>query len=502
VATVAQTLPERLAACLPEPVAMRETHAAWVLLSGDRALKVRKPVRFAFLDYSTLERRLAAAVEEVRVNDVLAPGLYRGVRALVERDGRLALGPAGACADAVDYAVEMRRFDEDATMASRCEQGRLRPAEIDAVARLLARFHASARRCEGGAQAFRARVCADLEELIALAGPLPRLERFVEAALARHAAELDARASAGRCRDGHGDLRAEHVVLESPPLVVDRIEFDPALRRTDVGSDLAFLAMDLEARGCPRAAEWLVAAYARAGGDPGEPALRALFGWQRALVRAKVALLRDDEQAAAALLELAERFAWRERTAGVVFVTGPPASGKSTLAAELARRSGLPLIGSDATRKALLGASPTTRLRAGAYRAEVTHAVYRMLGYRAAAACAVHGGAIVDATGYTRALRRTLVEHLGDVAHVTALACETPPDLRRERAQARLADPLRVSDADLDIARLLAERFEPVTAAEHGIDRLLALDCSREPDATLDELAARLDAIPEPSRPR
>jgi len=499
-ATRTAFLPADLADSLPGPVELRETHAAWVLLAGERALKVRKPVRFAFLDYATLERRLAAALEEVRVNAPLAPGLYRGVRALLGRDGRIVLGPLGACADAVEYAVEMRRFDERATMAARCAAGGLQAADVDAIAELVARFHAGAEPCAGGAEPFAARVRADVRELTALAGPLPALARFAEAALARRAPELEARARAGLCRDGHGDLRAEHVVLERPPLIVDRIEFDPALRRADVGSDLAFLAMDLEGCGAGWAARRLVAAYEGAGGDPGGAALRALFAWQRALVRAKVALLRDDARAAGRLLALAERFAWRERLAGVVLVTGPPASGKSTLAGALARRGGLPLLGSDVTRKALLGVAPTTRLDDDAYRAEVTRAVYRALGDGAARALAEHGGVVVDATGRSRALRRALTGRLGHAGPILALACEAPEELRLARARARLADPDRVSDADAAVAQRIGAAHEPLVPGQDGIERVLAVDCGDAPDETLERLAAWLDRPPEAAR--
>lgn len=496
-ASLATSLGQRLAETLSAPVELRETHAAWVLLSGDRAFKLRKPVRYPFLDYGTRERRLAAALEEVRINAPLAPGLYRGVRALVEHGGRIALEAVDAHADAVDYAVEMRRFDEHATMAAMCAAGRLHGEHVDAVATLLARFHAGAERCDGGAQAFARRVRADVRELAALAGPDAARERFAAAALARHGDQLDARAGCGLCRDGHGDLRAEHVVFEPDPLIVDRIEFDPVLRRIDVGSDLAFLAMDLEARGCRWAAEQLARSYARAGGDPGDAALRALFAWQRAIVRAKVALLRGDEPAAAHLLALADRLAWRERLSGIVLVTGPPASGKSTLAAELARSSGLPLLASDATRKRLFGRQASERLPDDAYRDDVTRAVYRLLGFEAAWARAAHGGAIVDATCRTRALRRTLTDHLGDAGPVLALACEAPAELRRKRVQGRLTDPSRSSDADLGVAERLAERFEPLADGEDGIAHVLAVDCAQAPQAQVDALAACLDDAAE-----
>ena len=415
---LARTVPsllDRLQTGLTAPVEVRETHGAWVLLDRERALKIRKPVRFAFLDYSTLERRFAAAVEEVRVNETLAPGVYLGVRALLERDGRLVVGPSGWQDDAVEYAVEMRRFDDHRTMDILCAEGRLDAGLIDEVAGALATFHASAERCDGGAETFVARVRADVREVQTLAAGRPQvhtdgLSRFAEAAVARHAAQIDARAARGLWRDGHGDLRAEHIVFDKQQLlIVDRIEFDAGLRRADVASDFAFLTMDLEALGHGWAADRLVAAYARAGGDPGDTRLRALFAWQRALVRAKVALLREDEPSAVRLLDLADRLAWRERMPAVLLVMGPPASGKSTLAAELARCSGLPVLGSDAVRKAIHGVRPTDRLDADAYRDEVTSEVYRTLADQAVRAAADRGGAIVDATGRTRALRALLV---------------------------------------------------------------------------------------------
>lgn len=205
-------------------------------------------------------------------------------------------------------------------------------------------------------------------ELFALAGEddaaarrVLALDRFAGAFLAGRRGQIEARAAAGCVRDGHGDLRAEHVVLEDPPAVVDRLEFDARLREIDVADDLAFLLMDLERLGAADAARPLVDAYREAGGDPGSVALLSFYGAYRALVRVKVALLRaaqlgDGGAAGAArgqareLLALAERFGWRARGPLVLAVSGPPASWKSTLAEALARRSGWPLLSSDALR--------------------------------------------------------------------------------------------------------------------------------------------------------
>jgi len=495
------SLLDRLQTGLVAPVERRETHGAWVLLDRERGLKIRKPVRFAFLDYSTLERRFAAAVEEVRVNQALAPGVYLGVRALLEHDGRLVVGGLGWHEDAVEYAVEMRRFDDRRTLDVLCANGRLDAEGIDRVARALAAFHAGAERCDGGAEAFRARVRADVREVEALAAGLPQvrtdgLSRFAEAAVARRAAQIDARAARGLWRDGHGDLRAEHVVFdERRLLIVDRIEFDAGLRRADVASDLAFLTMDLESLGHAWAADRLVEAYVRAGGDAGDARLRALFAWQRALVRVKVALLRDDEPSAVRLLDLADRLAWRERMPAVLLVVGPPASGKSTLAAELARRSGLPVLGSDRIRKELQGVRPTDRLGADAYCDEVTRTVYRTLADRTAQAIADRGGAIVDATGRSRALRELLVSRIRDHRPVVAVVCAAPGAVRRARARARLTDPRRVSDADAAVAEALGAEFEPVDD-EPGIGRVLHAHTDQPLAGVVDDLAEGLDTSP------
>jgi len=193
------------------------------------------------------------------------------------------------------------------------------------------------------------------------------LERFAHAFVVAHAQLLDVRARRGLVREVHGDLRAEHVLLNGAPQVVDCVEFDRRLRELDVADEIAFLVMDLVASGGERFARMLVEAYRRAGGDPGPDQLIAFYASYRALVRAKVALLRAvqhpaggsdqgrESAAARELLALAERFAWRARLPLVIVTCGVPAAGKSHLAAALAELSHLPHLSSDVTRKLLVG---------------------------------------------------------------------------------------------------------------------------------------------------
>ena len=281
------------------PVEVRETHISWVFLVGDRAYKLKKPVRLPFVDYGTVERRHDMCLEEIRLNRRLAPRVYIGVKAVIAVAGGVALA-AVHHPDALDYVVEMRRFDEARTLAARVSHGGVPYPALVAVGR---RSRSSMPPCRTAMAATRPppsstrwprtpRRCSSSHRTASSRARSSSSSRFTSAFLTVRRRELEARAAAGRVRDGHGDLRAEHVLLEQGVEIVDGLEFDPALRVTDVGCDLAFLLMDLEALGSPFAASTVLASYREAGGDPGDDALVAFFGVYRALVRAKVALVR------------------------------------------------------------------------------------------------------------------------------------------------------------------------------------------------------------------
>jgi hypothetical protein len=357
----------------PERVELRETHISWVVLAGELAYKIKKPLRLPFLDYGSLQRRHELCREELRLNRRLAPTVYRAVRAIVPAPGgvRIADEDSGG---ALEYAVEMRRYDEDATLARRQAAGTAGEPEIEAVGRHLAAFHHGGEipaDPERAVPAFEAMLEENFSTLRDLgATDVDDAARLAAAVVTRRAHEMRGRARSGLVRDGHGDLRAEHVLLEHGIEVVDCVEFDPALREIDVGFDVAFLAMDLWRRD-ERLARVLMAAYRAAGGDPGDDQLVAFFAAQRALIRAKVALMRAGQVEGAdrdrrrtdaeALLELAGRLGWTIRLGPLAIVCGVAASGKSTVAGKLAAHSRATVLSSDLVRKELLGVGSTER---------------------------------------------------------------------------------------------------------------------------------------------
>ncbi len=489
-----------------DPVEVRETHASWVFLVGERAFKLKKPIALGFLDYSTLPRRHHACLEEVRVNRELAPGIYLGVRAIVATDTGFALAPERA-PGAVDYLVEMRRFREADTLAGLIGRDALVAAQLEAVARRLATFHRGATVVAGGdVRAVLDMWRENVRELAtlsrALRWPVDLAHEFAQTFVRVHAQEIEGRRRGGLIRDGHGDLRCEHVLAAARVSIVDRIEFDPALRHTDIACDLAFLTMDLEALGQRWAAQALVSAYRQAGMDPGSDALLCFYAAHHALVRAKVALIAAAEHDGARSAELterarskwvvAERLCWRGRAPVAIVICGPAGSGKSTLARELSRRSGLAVISSDHVRKAAAGLTATERASPEHYSHRFTHHVYALLAQQAQLLLDSGDGVIVDASCRSRSERSTLLGRLRRTgAPRLVVRCTVPLELALERAAGRMRDPGRVSDAD---PRIVAEQYSSFQPLEElAPDDVLELDTTLPLDAQVRELTRASD---------
>lgn len=492
----------------PAGVELRETHISWLFLTTDRAFKLKKPLVLDFLDYGSRDRRRLMCLEEVRLNARLAPDLYLGVRALVPDGAELAIVGSDH-PQAIDYLVEMRRYDEARTLAAVLSTGCHGSApEAQSLGQTLARFHAACppARGEHGAERTRSEIDRNLEELLrqpqtpqdrraarALAG-------FMHAFIDRNTAGLNERAAGGRVREGHGDLRAEHVVLSPTLLVVDCVEFDAELRTLDVADDLAFLLMDLARLGADRTARSVVDSYRRAGGDCGPDGLLWFFAVHRTLVRAKVELVRaaqepteleDAGRRATELLELGWRLAWRARGPLTVVICGVPASGKSRLAAALAARSRMPVLNSDVVRKQLAGLAPDDRGPPEIYGPEFSATTYGELGRRAADLLDDSAVVLVDATFRRGDDRRAFDRSFAGSAPTIFVECTAPTEVLARRAAARDRAGGQVSDATAEVVERERRRWEPLR--EIAPDMHLLLDTDRDLDAVVADLVARLD---------
>ena len=290
---------------LPESshVSVRETHASWVFLAGNRAYKIKKPVRLPFLDYGALDRRRQLCLDEVRLNRPYAPGTYLGVRTIVPTgDGFRLAGPDDP--DAVEYAVEMRRLDEDRTLERLVRAGQADEALIERVARRIAELHAAAPLAPPGAgepdEAWRL-IAENLDALRPHLGSvldpdeLAAVARYAETFAKTNAELVSERVAAGRVRECHGDLRAEHIVVETME------------SRSSTGSSSTTGSVRSTSRQTLRSSSWtssalaprssraLVRGYIDASGDSGIRELLPFYGCYRAAVRSKVACVRLDQ---------------------------------------------------------------------------------------------------------------------------------------------------------------------------------------------------------------
>ena len=493
-------------------VALVQTHISYVFLLDQRVYKVKKPVRFAFLDFSTLQRRRHFCHEEVRLNRRLAPGVYLGVCAVVARDGGFALAGADA-PDAVEYAVEMCRLPADRVLSRLVERGAATPELIDQIAARLVAFHAQADAgpaiAAAGDPATVARLMDDdFTEVAALHGDTisaaddRAIQDWCHAQLRRHDALLRRRQAEGRVRDGHGDLHAEHIYCldDGEVPIVDCIEFNAAFRHRDVAADLAFLAMDLEYRGHPELAARLVATYAAHSGDAELPALVPLFACHRAYIRGKVDSLKSREpevdagdraaarDSALRHFALARRYTWSDAPALVV-VGGLSGSGKSTVAAALAERTGFVHVNSDRVRKRLAGLAPTDRGGAELYTSERSAATYAAMYAAAAEALAAGRGVILDAT-FQRRAHRDQAAAVGAAAGVAVLFVECRADdaVIRSRLAQRAARDDDPSDADWQVYLGQRRAYEPPASDEPH----LTVDTSRPLADALGEIETRI----------
>jgi aminoglycoside phosphotransferase family enzyme len=281
----------------PERVEAKETHMSWVFLTDSHAYKLKKPVRFSYLDYSTIDLRRYNCEEEVRLNRRLAADVYLGtVPIVVDTAGDLQIGGTGRV---IDWLVKMRRLPAEGTLEHAIDERRVVEADVRRVAVTLANFYRTAPRVLMEPAAYRRRFELDVDanrcELLRPDFALPRgvVEEIAAAQrhfLATQQDHFDRRVLRGRIVEGHGDLRPEHVYLGETPVVTDCLEFNRDFRLVDPVDEISYLAMECERGGAARVGMWLLDAYANAAGDDPPAALVEFYKSFRALLRAKIAI--------------------------------------------------------------------------------------------------------------------------------------------------------------------------------------------------------------------
>jgi aminoglycoside phosphotransferase family enzyme/predicted kinase len=486
-----------------------ETHVSFLAFAGDRVWKCKKAVQFPFVDLSTLDRRRANCEREVALNRRLAPDVYLGVEPVVS---------AGAVVDAV---VVMRALPDERRLSAIATAAHAGGECTDAIAERLARFHAEAATggdidAVGSPESLARLWAQNLEEMRQLddaafdAATLDRVERDGAAYLAGRNELFADRIARGRIRDGHGDLLADDVFcLADGPRILDCLEFDDGLRFGDVVADVAFLAMDLEWLGRPELARRLLDRYALATGDAWPPSLEEFYVAARALVRAKVAGLRvgDDEdapRAASGHLALAAAHLQRGRVR-LVLIGGAPATGKTTVARELARITGWPALHSDEVRKELAGIGPTESASAGLdeglYAPAWSDRTYAALLERAGARLRMGESVILDASWSARDHRRTAAALAASTAsELDAFVCEVPAAVADARADDRTRRRDDASDATAVIARAVGARFDPWPASAR-VDTIATPEAVRHMLEILGRFEPATTDAPEPATP-
>ena len=452
--------------------AIRETHTALVVLTGDRAYKVKKPVVLDFVDFSTVESRRIGCQDELALNRRLAPDVYLDVAAVTGSD------PV-----ALDYMVVMRRMPDDRRLTSMIEHGEPVEAAIRDVVHQVARLHTSIPLDPAYSDVGRAdflighweQCCNELRaagDAIVPSEDIDAIEMMARIYIEGRGRLLEQRIADGKIRDGHGDLQADDIfVLDDGVRILDCLEFQAALRWGDVLNDVAFLAMDMERLGRPDLATVVFDAHRALTGDEYPSSLAHYYVAYRAIVRAFMNAIRSrqGDDSAAGRCRLLVAIARRHLDAGavkLVLIGGLPGTGKSTLSRGLSARDDIVAISSDVVRvEVAVGAISNADSRAlpdDRYSDAAVASIYHVMIERAEHALRSGRTVVLDASWKSAALR-AMARSVGENAScdVVELRCVADALVAEARIIERsgLGDDL--SEATVDVARMMLQNFDP-----------------------------------------
>lgn len=496
----------------PHPVGrveIVETHISWVLLTGEFAYKIKKPVALGFLDFGSLEGRRFFCHEEIRLNGFWAPDLYLGVVPITMQDGWPRID---GDAPAVEFAVRMRQFDQTRRLDHQLESGQLNSDDMLLLAAEIAARHREADHIRSAGRLLRNTkklIWDNFDDLIGEVAPerISALHRWTKAALASHDLFLKERCEKGFYRECHGDLHLGNLVrLANGIKAFDCIEFSEELRQIDVVADYGFLVMDLVARGRIDLAYVFLNRYLEVSGDYDGVTLLPLYFVYRCLVRAKVAAIRRRERSPAEsrdkdtatldhYCELAQ--AWTEsRRPLLAVMCGLSGSGKTWLSTRLVTAMPALRLRSDLERKRLFdleeAADSHSGIGSGIYDRKAGQAVYERMfdGARSMLAAgfdAILDAAFLDAKSRGR-VRRLAADCGADFVIVQATA---PPEILEERLRRRAAAGKDASEADLAVLRYQLETSEQLTSDEARSAVTVNTDSEVDPASIVLEMRRR-----------
>ncbi len=496
----------------PQKVELRQTHISWVFLADDLVYKVKKPVDFGFLDFTTLEKRRHFCEREVALNRRLCPEIYLGVVPVVETPEGLKFETEGPVKD---WAVKMRRMPEEGMMGRLIAEGKLQREHLDLLVRKLVPFFREAETGPeinryGSLETVRFNVEENFTQTRDFVGKaLSRLRYEHIVAWSRRFMEekeelFQLRISEGYIRDGHGDLYSANVCYDNlrEVYVFDCIEFNERFRCGDVAQDLAFMAMDLDFHDLVEFSRYFIDRYVELSGDRGLYEILDFYKCYRAYVRGKIGCFTwadkgvPEEARRKALhdawryFNLAYRYA--EGQPWILVVFGLSGTGKSVLARALAERLLARHFNSDIVRKELAGLSPTEHrfepFEKGLYSPEMTERTYAELLRRAEEELSAGRDVVLDATYRSRKHRRAVQELAERLrARLLFILCEAPEEVVRERLARRAREEGEPSDGRWEIYLAQKARFE--APEEIPSDSLFPLRTTASPE----ELATRVE---------
>jgi len=479
-----------------QSIELIETHISWVVLTGQYAYKIKKPVNFGFLDFSTLQKRHTFCQQEVRLNRRLAAALYLDVVAIAGTQDKPVIAEQG---EGFEYAVKMRQFPQASQLDHVLAAGDLHLKHMDAIARMVAEFHqqiiiADPRSGYGNKESVYQPVEENFTQISEHIDnkqydeSLSQLKQWSQSEFTKQEPVFAQRKGDGFIRECHGDMHLRNLLwLEDQPMAFDCIEFNPALRWIDVMSEVAFLVMDLQDRQQPELANRFLNTYLEITGDYAGLTLLPYYLCYRALVRAKVDALRLEQKNTSteenaqlriefnSYLKLATGYTQRPKRK-LIIMRGVSASGKTTVSQQLLDVLGAIRIRSDVERKRLFNINLTSRVSnehhvnkidAGLYSPQASQQTYNKL--LELSVEIIHAGysVIVDAA-FLKQQQRNPFRLLAESLNVQYIIIEilAPPEILRQRIVERKGD---VSDADLAVLEYQLANWQPLDEDEMSV---------------------------------